>query len=123
MLSLPGRFPLIAAFCVAGVFAVPIVTFVSAMVVFPILFYGALAIFVNVGLLALPIAYSLRRFGVFSMSPALWQKWILSAIVWSGCAFGIAHWGDVGATMGATNTPFLKVFFAPVLMLFGYQIG
>lgn len=123
MFSLPRRLHLIAALCLAGIFAIPMVTLVSSMVVFPILFYGLLAIAVNVGLLILPFAFALNWFGLCKIDQDLWHAWLLSAIVWTGCAFGFANWGYAGATIGAKDKPFLDVFFAPILMVLGYPIG
>ncbi|MCB1490869.1 MAG: hypothetical protein KDJ77_03565 [Rhodobiaceae bacterium] len=117
MLSLPPRHQLIIALIIAGVFALPPVTLISMLVVFPILFYGALAIYVNLGVFALPVAYALHRYGIHSTSPQAWHKWILAAIVWTGCSIGFANWGTVGSAIGARNTPLVEVFFAPVVML------
>lgn len=123
MLSLPQRSQIIAAVCIAVFFAIPMVTLISCMVIFPIFFYGALAIFVNAGLLALPLVYGLQQLGLHTVKTEHWHTWMLSVIVWIGCAFGFANWGLVGSTMGAKNQPFLDVFFSPILMLLGFPIG
>lgn len=118
--TLPSRGRLIAAFCIALIFAIPMVTLITIYVVFPILFYAAVAIFVNVGLLAAPFVYVLDGRGVSMVSEKVRHKWIMCSIIWTGCAVGIANWGSAGAAIGATDTPFLKVFFAPVVMLMEY---
>lgn len=123
MLTLPRRSHLIIAFCIAAVFAVPLVTFVSCLVVFPIVFYGALAVAVNVGLILLPLAVFLDWSGIYRVDAEVWHKWLLAAIIWTGCAIGFANWGVVASTMGAKNKPFLDVFFSPILLVLGYPVG
>ena len=34
-----------------------------------------------------------------------------------------AHWGDVGASIGARNMPYFDVLFAPYRLLLGYVLG
>ncbi|MCB1521518.1 MAG: hypothetical protein KDJ37_13210 [Hyphomicrobiaceae bacterium] len=122
ILGLPPRSQLITAFGLALVFAIPMVTLISCMVVFPILFYGALAIFVNVGLLALPLVLGLDLAGLAIVSENARNKWILATIIWTGCAVGISNWG-AASSIGGKDTPFLEVFFAPIVMLLGFKIG
>lgn len=123
MFTMPSRGKLIRAGCIAAVFAIPIVTLVSCFVVFPILFYGALAIFVNAGPVILLIAFALARTGMRVDFERLWHGWVQCAIIWTGCAVGFSRWGDAGASIGARNQPFLEVFFAPILLSLGYQLG
>lgn len=123
MLSLPQRSHMIMALVIAGVFAFPMTTLISCMVVFPILFYGALAIVVNAGIVAVPVLYALERAEIFRVDRELWHKWLLAAIVWTGCAIGFANWGAVGSMIGAKNKPFLDVFFSPILIALGYPVG
>lgn len=113
----------IAAVALALVLAIPIVTFVSAMVIFPILVFGAIGLFANVAPLLLLAAAGLRRLGLPLGMGRLLELWQFCAIVWIGCAYGLSHWGDVARTMGARNIPYLKVLFAPYLLLLGQEIS
>lgn len=103
--------------------AIPIVSFVSGLVVFPILFYGLVAIVANAGLPLVLVAGGLRSLGVTIGSPRLFEGWARCSVLWLGCAYGLAHWGDAGATMGARNIPYLHVLFAPYRYLLGYPVG
>ena len=110
---------------IAGlVFAIPFVTFVSALVVFPMLFYFALALVANIGLPVVATLYMARRDSFPGETPSpLFMFWRNCSIMWVGCAFGMAHWGDVASTMGASNIPYWKVLFAPYLWLLGVPIS
>jgi hypothetical protein len=107
----------------AAFFAIPMVTLVSLMVVFPILFYAVLAGIANFGPPVLLVMYGLQRLGYRVETPRLFEGWVYCTIIWAGCAFGMSHWGDVGATIGAKNMPFWEVFFAPYRLLLGYPVG
>jgi hypothetical protein len=105
----------------AGIFAIPAVTLVSCMVVFPIAFYAVIAAIANFTPIFLLFASCLRRWNfAFVDIPTLWQKWLFFAIIWSGCAYGFSHWGDVASTMGARNYPYLDIWFAPFLWPLGF---
>lgn len=107
----------------ALIFAIPFVTFISMMVVFPILFYGLIAAVANFGPPLLLVAFGLERTGWQVKAQGLFETWQVCGILWVGCAFGISRWGDVAASMGARNMPFLEVLFAPWLLLLGYEVG
>ncbi|MBH0236344.1 hypothetical protein [Methylobrevis albus] len=118
-----SRTRLTIAIAAALFFAIPFVTFISMMVVFPILFYGLIAAVANFGPPLLLAAFGLAHAGWRVKAQGLYETWQVCSILWVGCAFGIAHWGDVAASMGARNTPFLEVLFAPWLLLLGYEVG
>jgi hypothetical protein len=106
----------------AIVLAIPIVTFISAMVVFPLAFYAILAIIANAGLPIAVLILALRPFG-FDIRPGrLSRKWMYCSILWVGCAYGLSHWGDVASSMGAKNTSYVHMLFAPYRLLLGYSI-
>ena len=114
---------LIFSCVVAAFFAIPIVTLVSMTVVFPILFYGVLAAVANFGGPVLLAASGLQKLGFrFDLQKHL-DGWSQCSIIWSGCALGISRWGDVGASLGAKNSPFFEILFAPYLLLMGYTVG
>jgi hypothetical protein len=102
------------------VFAFPIVTLVSSMLVFPILFYAAIAIVANFGPLAILATHGLSRLGLRVDRAAVFEAWAYCSIIWVGCAFGISRWGEVGRSLGARNQPFFEVLFAPWRMLIEY---
>lgn len=104
-------------------FAIPIVTFVSLMVVFPILFYGYIAIIANFAPIPLLIVAGLSPASLPSRFHSFVDQWKGCAILWVGAAYGLAHMGDAAATMGARNEPYLKVLFIPYVMLYDYLIG
>lgn len=116
------RVQLWVAIILAVILAVPMVTFVSALVVFPLIVFAALAVAANVGAALLVLEGSLRASGRRFIPDASAAKWELSIVVWLGCAYGLSHWGDVARAMGATNLPYLKVLFAPLLFLFGMKV-
>lgn len=116
-----SKFSLGASIVIGLVFAIPILTFVSAMVVFPMLFYFGLALAANIGLPIVVVAYFLRRERLWTEPHPLFLFWRNASIMWIGCAWGLAHWGDAGSGMGAHNIPYLKVLFAPYLLLFGVR--
>ncbi|MBL8565850.1 MAG: hypothetical protein JNM89_09045 [Hyphomicrobiaceae bacterium] len=95
------------------VLAIPAVTLVSSFVVFPILFYAALAVIANFGPVAYFAAAGAQRIGLrFDIAP-LREATLYCGIIWVGCAFGLSRWGDVGQAIGAKNEPYLDVLFAP----------
>lgn len=108
--------------CIAGlVFAVPLTSLIAMMVVFPILFFGAIAIVANVWPIGIAIGYAL--FGFSPWVERTTQAWQMSTIMWFGSAFGISNWGSVGSTIGAKNMPFLEVLFMPWIALVRYVLG
>lgn len=115
------RGQLIGAVGLAAILAIPMVTFVSAMVVFPILAFGLLAILANVAFPLLIVERGLRSRGRVLMSNALAARAEFAVILWIGCAFGLSHWGSVARSMGANDLSYPRVLFAPVLMLFGIK--
>ncbi len=117
------RSRLIFAGVAAAFFAIPMVTLVSLMVVFPIIFYAVLAAIANFAPPVLLVMYGLRRLGYRVDPQPVFEGWVYCTIIWAGCAFGVSHWGDVGSTIGAKNSPFWEVFFAPYLLLLGYPVG
>ena len=116
------RGQLIAAIAFSLILAIPLVTLISAMVIFPIFVFGALGIFANAAPVLLLIMMGLRRMGLRLDSTKLLNSWQFSAIVWIGCAYGLSHWGDGGSTLGARNLPYFKVLFAPWLYLMGERV-
>jgi hypothetical protein len=117
------RSRLIFAGVVAAFFAIPLVTLVSLMVVFPIIFYAILAAIANFMPLALLAMCGLQHLGYRVDPTSLFEGWVYCSIIWIGCAFGMAHWGDVGSAIGARNMPFFEVLFAPYRLLLGYSVG
>ena len=117
------RSRLIFAGVVAAFFAIPMVTLVSLMVVFPIIFYAALAGIANFGPLVLLAMYGMQRLGYRVDPQQMFEGWVYCTIIWAGCAFGMSHWGDFGSAIGARNIPFFEVLFAPWRLLFGYPVG
>lgn len=113
----------LAAIGLSLILAIPMVTLVSSMVVFPMLAFAALGIFANAGPVLLLAAAGLRRTGLSLDTSSLIEKWQFCAVVWVGCAYGLSHWGDVGSTIGARNLPYLKVLFAPCFYLLGQPIS
>ena len=114
---------LIFAGVIAAIFAIPMVTLVSMMVVFPIIFYAVIAAIANFGPLVLLPMYGLQRLGYRVDPTPAFEGWLYCSIIWVGCAFGFAHWGDVGASIGARNMPYFDVLFAPYRLLLGYVLG
>jgi hypothetical protein len=96
---------LIFAGIFAAIFAIPMVTLVSMMVVFPIIFYAVIAAIANFGPLVLLPMYALQRLGYRVDPTQAFEGWVYCSIIWVGCAFGFAHWGDVGASIGAATCP------------------
>ena len=107
--------------CVASlVLAIPLVTLMSALVVFPLLFYGLLAVIANFG----PIAIlATRALGLGAAHCKVLEAWTFCAIIWVGCAYGLSHWGDAGSTLGAKNSPYFEMLLAPYFILFKYVTG
>lgn len=102
--------------------AIPFITFISALVVFPLALYAMFAIVANAGFVIMAAAALLQWADVrLPLAPALIAKWRDCSIIWAGMAFSISRWGDVASSMGAKNTPFLDVLFAPLLYLAGLQ--
>lgn len=116
------RWRLIAAIVLSLVLAIPHVTLIASLVVFPIFVFGALGIFANVGPILLLAVAGLRRIGLRLDSARLLEKWQFCAVLWIGCAYGLSHWGEAGQTLGAHNIPYLKVLFAPYLYLLGLPV-
>ncbi len=104
------------------VFAFPIVTLVSSFVVFPIVFYGALAIIANFAPVAILASAGLTRLGMSINRTPLIEAWLYCGTIWIGCAYGLSHWGDVGGTIGAQNQPYFEMLFAPWRILIAYLI-
>lgn len=118
-----SRVRLYFAIAVALVLAIPIVTFISAMVVFPLALYAFFAVVANVAPLGIAAIHGLNRFG-WTFNPArLVETWRFCGIIWIGCAYGLSHWGDVAASMGGRNLPYFKVLFAPYLLALGLPIA
>lgn len=116
------RAQLIVSVGAALVLAIPVVTFVSAMVLFPLLFFAALAITANLGLLVAGAMKALQAAGVRRSVPlALVQKWQMCSIMWLGCAFGLSHWGSAARSLGARDLPYFNVLFSPVLFAMGHN--
>ncbi len=99
------------------------VTLVSLMVVFPIIFYAVLAAIANFAPPVLLVMYGLQRLGYRVDPQPVFEGWVYCTIIWAGCAFGMSHWGDVGSTIGAKNMPFWEVFFSPWRLLLGFLVG
>ena len=114
---------LIGATVFSVILAIPFVTFVSSMVVFPILVFGAIGIVANFAPPLLLLAACFNRLGLSLGTRRMLELWQFSAIIWIGCAFGLARWGDVASTMGGRNIPYLKVLFAPYRYLLGQPIS
>jgi hypothetical protein len=108
-----SRTRLITACVGAAVMAIPMFSLISAMVVFPLAFYGFIAIVANFGLLGVLLLDSLSRRGYRLNPQSLAQTWIYCGIMWLGCAFGLSRWGDAGASIGGRNMPYTEVLFAP----------
>jgi hypothetical protein len=117
------RSRLILAGVIAAFFAIPMVTLVSMMVIFPIIFYAVIAAIANFGPLVLLAMYDLQRLGYRVDPQPAFEAWVTCSIIWVGCAFGFAHWGDVGSTIGARNMPYFEVLFAPYRLLLGLPVG
>ena len=113
------RSRLIFAGVAAAFFAIPMVTLVSLMVVFPIIFYAVLAAIANFLPLVLLGMYGLNRLGYRFDVQKVFEGWVYCTIIWAGCAVGMSHWGDVGSTIGAKNMPYWEVFFSPWRLLLG----
>ena len=113
------RHKLYIAIAASVIFAIPLVTFVSALVIFPLFFYGFLALFANFGPIALAIATGIEKLGMRVGRNRLYETWAYCGIMWIGCAYGLARWGDAAQLMGARNQPYFKVLFAPYVYLFG----
>lgn len=102
--------------------AIPALSFTSGLVVFPLLFYALLAIVANFAPVLYAAGMGLRRIGLNLDLSRLYEAWAYCGIIWIGCAYGLSRWGDAASTMGAQNIPYLKVLFAPWLILFGVKI-
>lgn len=118
-----SRVRLYTAIVAAIILAIPVVTFVSALVVFPLLVYALFAIVANFAPLVILAARGARKLGRNVDVSQVVEAWKYSAIIWVGCAFGLSRWGDVASTMGATNTPYLKVLLAPYLFILGIPVA
>jgi hypothetical protein len=105
---------LLISFICSAVLAVPLVSFISGIVVFPVLIYLALALIANF----LPIGVLAARVFGFDWEN-MFATWIYSTVIWAGCAHGLARWGDVARSMGSKTAPYLDVLFAPILHLLG----
>ncbi len=114
-----SRTRLITACVGAALMAVPMFSLISAMVVFPLAFYGLIAIVANFGLVLVLLLESLSRAGLRLPSRYVAETWASCSIMWLGCAFGLSRWGDAGASIGGRNTPYFEVLFAPWNILFG----
>lgn len=115
-----SRSRLIVLLLFAIILAIPIVTLVSMMAVFPILFFGYIAAVTNFGPIALLATAGINRIGLKLNLEKLADMWMGCAILWVGCAYGLSHWGDVGGSLGARNEPYLKMLFFPYVLLYGY---
>jgi hypothetical protein len=105
------------------ILAIPMVTFISALVVFPLVFYAGLAIVANLAPLPILAMQGLRHLGI-RIDPAwLIEMWISCGILWIGCAHGLARWGDTAGALGARNEPYFKVLFMPWVVLYQYLTG
>ncbi|TCR69743.1 hypothetical protein [Bosea sp. BK604] len=103
--------------------AVPLVSFVSGLVIFPIAFYAVLAIIANAGLPVVVAGAALRQLG-FAIGPSrYYEGWLHCSILWLGCAHGLSHWGDAAASMGGRNIPYFDVLFAPYRFVLGLPVG
>ncbi len=117
------RWKLIVA-CVASVIlAIPGVTFVSALVVFPIAVYAVFAAIANFAPPVLFAAAGLRRAGLSLDTDKVFEAWAFCAILWVGCAYGLSHWGDAASSMGGRNSAYFAMLFAPWRLLMGYTIS
>lgn len=108
--------------CIAGlVLAIPLVSFMAMLVVFPILFFGAIAIVANFWPIGIAIGSAL--FGNSRWLERTTQAWQMCAIMWIGSAIGISNWGSVASSLGAKNMPVLEVLFMPWIALVRYLFG
>lgn len=114
-----SRTRLITACVGAALMAVPMFSLISAMVVFPLAFYGLIAIVANFGLLFVLLLEGLSRYGFRLNAQAVAETWVYCSIMWLGCAFGLSRWGDAGAAIGGRNMPYFEVLFAPWNFLLG----
>jgi len=80
---------------------------------FPIAVFGLIALIANVGAPFALYDEWRRRGGEASFFRAAMPAWRFFAIIWAGAAFGVSRWGDFAGTMGARNTPYFDVLFAP----------
>lgn len=117
-----NTFRLTAAMVGAAILAIPLVSSISAVFVIPLLVYLACAAVANFGPLILAAVAGLRLFGRGPRLERLFEIWLICTILWIGAAWGIAHWGDAGSSMGAKNIPYLKVLFAPYLLIAGVPV-
>ncbi|NIJ40962.1 hypothetical protein FHS78_001243 [Parvibaculum indicum] len=117
-----NTFRLTAAMAVAAILAVPLVSFFSAMLIVPLLACFACAAVTNFGPFVLAVLAGLRLFGRSPRLDWFFEAWTICTILWIGAAYGLAHWGDAGSSMGAKNIPYLKVLFAPYLLMAGVPV-
>ena len=106
----------------AAVLAIPLVSFFSAMLIIPLLAYFACAAVANFGPLVLAALAGLHLLGRGPRLDWFFEAWLICTILWIGAAYGLAHWGDAGSPMGAKNIPYLKVLFAPYLLIAGVPV-
>jgi hypothetical protein len=115
-----SRTRLIVAVVASAVLAVPMVTFVSALVVFPLLFYAGLAIVACYAPLAILATSAFERNGPRLRTARLIETWQYCSIIWVGCAFGLSRWGYAASSMGGRNEPYLKVLLFPYWLVYEY---
>jgi hypothetical protein len=118
-----SRNRLIGLVAVSIILAIPIVTLISALVVFPLIVYFAFAAVACFGPLAIAAAIALERLGIGGLRARVTEMWASCSILWVGCAFGLSRWGDAGSAIGARNEPYFKVLFLPYTTLYKYLIG
>ncbi len=117
-----SRTRLYVAVAGALILAIPIVSFISALVVFPLAVYAFFALVANFAPLLIAGAAGLNQIGLRINLAKIVESWQYCGILWLGCAFGLSRWGDAGSSMGGQNIPYFKVLFAPWLMSFGIPV-
>lgn len=118
-----SRARLITACIGAVLMAVPMFSLMSAMVVFPLAFYGLIAVVANFGLVVVLLFEGLSRRGFRLKTRSVAETWVYCSIMWLGCAFGLSRWGDAGASIGGRNTPYAEVLFAPWNILLAHMLA
>ncbi len=118
-----SRAKLITAVVGALFFAIPSVTLISAMVIFPLIMFALFAIVANFAPVAILAARGFSAAGIPIDDTALIRNWIYFGILWLGTAFGLSRWGDAGASIGGKNMPYFDMLFLPWHTLATYLVG
>lgn len=101
--------------------AIPGVSLLCVMVMFPIIFFAAIAIIASFWLIPIGIGYAV-------LGPSPWvrrmmQAWQMCTIMWIGASAGISRWDNAGAAIGAKGGPFLSILFMPWQAVVSYLIA